>query len=218
MNKARHSLREEWLRPAKNVTTSLLDIDVALTDIVFHSHRDGLDGFGARRPAVVVDYAIEGIVRPAPGAEESEAEPYVVYVSGYEDRDRTDHGEDFDPRSVCYISNDRRPDFAWSTNIYIENFIFRRLVELYATRRIDSARISILLKVLRDSSGAIDLPILSRPGLLGEDDRHRQHSRAHLMSVQTSLNGAGTAGPGNLIQPPSPRVRLPRRRAAHSHR
>ena len=69
-----------------------------------------------------------------------------------------DRGEDFDQRSVCYIATDRRADYAWRANIYIERYIFRRIVELYASRRIDSVRISVLLKVLRDSSGAVEVP------------------------------------------------------------
>jgi len=188
--------RVDWRRPRKSLTTSVLDIDVALTDIVFQ-RADGFDGPEARRTPSVADYAIEGYVRPASFANGSDdaSGPFLVYLSGYEQGDRMDRDEDFDQRSVCYIATDRRPDFAWRTNIYIEGFIFRRLVELYASRRIDSAKISILLKVLRDPSGKIDVPHLSHPMLRSAGDRRRQHSRAHLMSVQTALGGTTKVHP-----------------------
>jgi hypothetical protein len=173
------------------MTTSLVDIDVALTDIVFEPRLDGRNDLDGGRPTAVVDYAIEGVVHPpeSPDGEGASA-PYRVYVTGYEKDDRLDRDEDFDPRSVCYIANDENPDEAWRTNIYIESFIFRRLVELYASKRIDSARISILLKVLRDPSGKVDVPALRHPMLRNEDGRRSRHSRAHLMSVQTALNAA----------------------------
>jgi hypothetical protein len=184
--------RAEPGRAPKSLTTSLVDIDVALTDIVFHRQGSGLDGLGDRRPSSVVDYAIEGVVRPAAPAREDDnaSVPLLVYVSGYEESDRLDRDEDFDQRSICYIATDRRSDYSWRTDIYIERHIFRRLVELYASKRIDSARISVLLKVLRDSSGAVDLPTSSHPMLRTAGDRYRPQSRAHLMSVQTSLAGA----------------------------
>ena len=219
MNSARHSRRNDRLHGAGGLTTSLVDFDVALTDIVFEHFGDGLAGFGAKRPLSVVDYAIEGIVYPGPAVEAGAAtEPFVVYVSGYEAGDRMDRSEDFDQRSVCYISNDRRSDYAWSTNIYIERFIFRRLVELYATKRIDCVKISILLKVLRDASGAVDVPTLSQPMLRTASDRHRRHSRAHLMSLQTWLGDAGSVGPESLVHASPWRTRLGRRQVSAPHR
>ena len=47
-----------------------------------------------------------------------------------------------------------------------------------------------MLKVLRDPSGAVELPTLSYPMLRTVGDRHYQQSRAHLMSLQTSLGAA----------------------------
>jgi hypothetical protein len=186
--------RVDWRRSRKSLTTSLLDINVALTDIVFRRQ----DGLGARRPSS--DYAIEGFVRSADADDDGASGPFLVYLSGYETTDRMDRDEDFDQRSVCYIATDRRPDFAWRTNIYIERFIFRRLVELYASKRIDSARISILLKVYRDPSGAIDVPHLSHSMLRTSGNEHRQHSRAHLMSVQTALGGPTQVHPALVAQ------------------
>jgi len=184
---ARESRRADGRRAPKGLTTSLIDIDVEMTDIVFQRQGNGFDGFGAPRAPSVVDYAIEGVVRSGPPATGDDEAPdsYLVYVSGYEDNDRMDRGEDVNQRSVCYIATDQRPDHAWRSNIYVSRFILRGLVELYVSKRIDRVRISILLQVLRDPSGAIDVPVLSYPS-----DRHRQHSRAHLMSVQTSLAGA----------------------------
>lgn len=189
----RHRNWISWTR-APSLVTSLIDIDVAMTDIVFQPYVDGLDSEG---PKAIVNYAIEGVVVSAGVDDEGAGASVssVVYVSGYEEADRMDRSEDFDRRSVCYIDSDRRPEDARRTNIYIERFIFRHLVELYASRRIDSARISISLKVLRDPSGAIEVPILSHPVLRTAGDCLRQHSRAHLVSVQTSLRG------GPLIDP-----------------
>ena len=179
-------------RASRTLVTSIIDIDLSMTDIVFHRRDNGFAGLGVNRPATLVDYAIEGVVRPGGAATPGEGapEPYLVYVSGYAQSDRLDRNEDVDPRSVCYIATESRADDAWRTNIYIERFLFRRLIELYATRRIDSAKLSILLKVLRDSSGAVELPSQSHPMLRSLGGRHRQHSRAHLMSVQTSLGAA----------------------------
>ena len=204
----RHRGRGGWGRAPKSLATSLIDIDVAITDLVFQRFADGLDARGPK----AVDYAIEGVV-PALAANEGAGalEPFVVYVSGYEDADRMDRGEDFDQRSVCYIATDWRPDHAWRTNIYIERFIFRRLVELYASRRIDSVRISILLKVLRDPSGAVEVPTLSHPMLRTAGDSHRRHSRAHLMSVQTSLSAAPQVDPAILSHASAWGARMGRR-------
>ena len=205
--------RPAWRRAPKNLTASVVDIDVFLTDIVFQRNEDGLEPLGAGRPSVLVDYALEGVVH----AGES-AQPYLVYVSGYEDADRMDRGEDLDQRSVCYVATDRRPDFAWRTNIYIERFVFRRLVELYASRRIDAARISILLKVLLDPSGAVEVPTLAHSMLRTAGDGHRRHSRAHLMSVQTSLGAARPADPAILRHSAPWGARLGRRQALASQR
>jgi hypothetical protein len=191
------SRRVDWRRAPKSLTTSIVDIDVALTDIVFQRNGNGLASLGARRPPSVLDCAIEGVVPAAALAIEDDraSAPRLVYISGYAESDRMDREEDFDQRSVCYIAADRGPDHAWRTNIYIECYIFSRLVELYASKRIDYARISILIKVLQDPSGAIALPTLSHPMLRTAGDRLRQHSRAHLMSVQTSLGVAAQVHP-----------------------
>ncbi len=205
-----HRRKGGWGRAPKSLATSLIDIDVAITDLVFQRFADGLDARGPK----AVDYAIEGVV-PALAANEGGGalEPFLVYVSGYEDADRMDRGEDFDQRSVCYIATDWRPDHAWRTNIYIERFIFRRLVELYASRRIDSVRISILLKVLRDPSGAVEVPALNHPMLRTAGDSHRRRSRAHLMSVQTSLSAAPQVDPAILSHASAWGARMGRRRA-----
>ena len=103
----RGSRQVSWRRAPKSLTTSLIDIDVAMTDIVFQRYRDGLEVHG---PKAVVDYAIEGLMPATAAAEGSaESEPFVVYLSGYEEADRMDRGEDFDQRSVCYIATDRPP-------------------------------------------------------------------------------------------------------------
>ena len=78
-----------------------------------------------------------GVVDPGAAERDGASDPLLVYLSGYEQADRMDRGEDFDQRSVCYIATDRRADYAWRANIYIERYIFRRIVELYASRRIE---------------------------------------------------------------------------------
>lgn len=211
----RQGRRVSWRRAPKTLSTSLIDIDVAMTDIVFQRHRYGVDSLG---PQAVVDYAIEGIVPGGVADEGAESEPFLVYVSGYEDADRMDRGEDFDQRSVCYIATDWRPDHAWRVNIYIERFIFRRLVELYASRRIDSAKISLLLKVLRDPSGAVEVPTLRHPMLRTTGDSYRRHSRAHLMSVQTSLSAAPQVDPALLAHASTWGARMGRGQALVANR
>ena len=152
----------------------------------------------ARARKTIVNYAIEGVV-VSTGVDDEGAGASVssvVYVSGYEEADRMDRSEDFDQRSVCYIDSDRRPEAAWRTNIYIERFIFRHLVELYASRRIDSGEDFDLAEGFarsfrsRRGAGPEAIHVLRTAG-----DRLRQHSRAHLVSVQTSLRG------GPLVDP-----------------
>ncbi|RBP11947.1 hypothetical protein DFR50_11554 [Roseiarcus fermentans] len=194
--------RVDWRRPRKTLTTSLVDIDVAMTNIVFQ-HGGSLSALDSRRPSSVIDYAIEGVVRGAEPEElgDGRSDPVRLYVSGYSANDRLDRDEDIDQRSVCYIAHDRSPDRAWRTNIYIESAIFRRLVELYASKRIDFAKISVLLKVLRDPSGKVDVPVSKHPMLRAAGDRRVEHSRAHLMSVQTAL---AANPPVRWAQPPRP--------------
>ncbi len=178
--------RIEWRRAARTLTTTIVDIDIALSGVVL---QEDDARFGSRAPSPV-DYAIEGFVRPpAAAADGGPPNPSVVYVSGYRTSDRLDRDEDFDPRSVSYIAIEAGPDQAQRTSIIIEAFIFRRLVELYATRRIDAARLSILLKVFRGASGEIEIPALVAPPLKSAVGLHSRHSRGHLMSVETALSG-----------------------------
>ena len=205
MTTGRRGRRIDWRRrPKSQLTTSLIDVDIALTDIVFESRAADLDFLGVRAPASVVDYAIEGVVRGTAVAAEEGAEPALVYLSGYAEADRMDRSADLDQRSVCYIANDNRPDHAWRTHIYIEQRIFRRLMELYASRRIDAARISIVLHVLRDPSGAVEIPASSEPLLRMAADPNRRHSRAQLMSVETSLAGRAGGRASILFQAAGP--------------
>ena len=207
--------RIAWRNTPKALSASLLDIDVSLTDIVFQRFENGFDGLGERRPSSLVDYAIEGVVHSGAAEGDGPSDPFLVYLSGYAQADRMDRYEDFDQRSVCYIATDLRPDYAWRANIYIERALFRRLVELYVSRRIDAARISVLLKVLRDPSGAVEVPSLDHPMLRFSHDRHDRHSRAHLMSVQTSL-GAPKGRHAAVARSPAWGARMGRQQALAS--
>ena len=182
---ARAKRRLAWGRPRKEVSTSVVDIDVVLRDIVFQRRapvQDRTDGV----PLTSGDYAIEGVVFHAAtdSGNESDAGPVLVYILGYEQSERMDRDRNLDPRSVCYIDTDRREDFAWHANIYVESFIFGRLVELFASKRIDFVRMSMLLNVLIDMSGTIDVPTFPA---LRTSDGHSQQSRCQLLSVLTSL-------------------------------
>lgn len=199
----------DWRR-APSLTTALIDVDLALTNIVFQQG-PSLEGPNGRRPRA--DHAIECVTR-LPGEDlDSEAETHLVYLSGYAHSDRLDWDEDFDPRSVCYIATDRRPGHAWRTSIFIESFIFRRVVELFTTKRIDAARISILVKALRGSSGAIEVPTIGAPMMKSAGATHGQHSRGHLMSVQTSLIGETEVRPASILFQSKPRTAVRPRRA-----
>jgi hypothetical protein len=206
--------RADWWRARSELTASIVDVDIALTDIVFHRRESEFEDFEERRPSSVADYAIEGLVRVAASGDEDGAapDPTLVYVSGYDAADRLDRDEDFDQRAVCYIATDRRQDYAWRTDFYIERHVFRRLVELFATKRIDFMRISVLLKVARDASGEVELPVVTRPMLRAAGDWRRQHTRAHLMSVETSLNAAASRHLAIGGRPPLWGARMGRRR------
>jgi hypothetical protein len=211
--------RVEWRLPQKRLSTALVDIDVHFTEVVFRRRAAALGASDDPRPASF-DYAIEGVVLRSAAQRDSEDDPErrLVYLYGYRQSERTDRDGDRDPRSICYIANDRREDFAYFANIYIEGRIFRRMVELYATKRIDCARISIVATVLSDSSGAVEAPTLTFPALRTVGDSHREFNRCRLLSVQTSLRfgprGGGAIGGRTAARGPHagrPEVAAPRR-------
>ena len=207
----RHRGKAGWGRAPKSLATSLIDIDVAITDLVFQRFADGLEARGPK----AFDYAIEGVV-PALAANEGAGalQPLLVYVSGYEDADRLDRGEDFDQRSVCYIATDWRP-----APCPAHQHLHRALhlsppcrTLRFAADRIPRGSRSCL-KVLRDPSGAVEVPTLSHPMLRTAGDSHRRHSRAHLMSVQTSLSAAPQVDPEILSHAAAWGARMGRSRA-----
>ncbi len=148
LNDGRQGRRIDWRSWPDSLTASIIEIDVSLTDVFFGRYGNGLNGLGDRRGSSVVDCAIEGVVRAPASAYENDglSDASLIYVSGYDESDRLHRGEEIDQRSRCYIATDRREDFARAADIFIERRIVRRLVELYASKSIDSARISIVLK------------------------------------------------------------------------
>jgi hypothetical protein len=183
-------------RRRKEREVSLLDIDVALHDMVFQRYSSALNFLGHQRPSTIEDYAMEGFVA---GADES----FLVYISGYEgdsiDQFETEH--DPDKRSPCYISTDRHVEYSWCTNVFVQGSIFRRLVEMYSSKRIDTVRLTVKLHVLRGPSDRVELPSVTFPMLGPSGALSTQHVRCQLLSVHTSLR-ADPAHEAEILPPP----------------
>ena len=172
----------------KSLGVSLLDIDIALRDIVYQRYHSPLNFLGRDRPPAVEDYAIEGAVHLPARDGDGYDEASLVYVSGYDtiDADGIDADADWDHRSPCYISTDRQMEYSWCTNIFIQNRVFRRLVELYSSKRIDALRLTVKLHIVRGPSENLELPTLTFPMLGPSGGLSFQHVRCQLLSVYTS--------------------------------
>jgi hypothetical protein len=184
----------------KGLEVSILDIDVSLHDMVYQRYASAVNFLGRQRPATVEDYAIEGAVSAPLSVDE--AETFLVYISGFEPDsiDQIELDRDPDRRSPCFISTDRQSEYSWCTNVFIQGAVFRRLVELYASRRIDSVRLTIKLHVLRGPTDKLELPSVTFPMLGPSGALSLQHVRCQLMSVYTSLRA--DPAHGSEILPP----------------
>jgi hypothetical protein len=177
----------------------VFDIDISLTTIVTQRYPDTLNFLGRRRPSFLEDYALEGCVEEARHPENGSS--LLIYLSGYDDPLLDEFRYDADPRSPCYIATDRRDAHSWSSRMYVRNALFRRLVELHATKRIDAVKLSVRLNmthVMLDAPvfGSLKLPILEAPS-----HPYFRHARCQLLSVYTSLAaepGAATVGQANI--------------------
>ena len=121
---------------------SIFDVAIDLTAIVYERYVGPLNFVGRRRPTLVEDCALEGRV-----ATLDSAEGLFVYLSAYDDLDADRDIVDADARSPCYISTDRADGHFGSARLYIRNVLFRRLVELHSTKRIDAVSLSIKFSV-----------------------------------------------------------------------
>ncbi len=181
---------------SKGLEVSLLDIDVDLHDMVFQRYAGSLNFLGLQRPKAIENYAIEGLVS---GPDER----FLVYISGYgyDSIDQLEFGYESDKRSPCYISTDRHAEYSWCTNIFIQAAIFRRLVELYASKRIDHLRMTVKLHLMRGPADRVELPAVKFPMLGPSGALSPQHVRCQLVSVYTSLRSDPSGGAE--ILPPS---------------
>ena len=195
----------------KAVEVSLLDIDVALHDMVFQRYTSSLNFLGRHRPSSIEDYAIEGSV-VVPSSDEG-GELFLVYISGFEpdNVDIAEFDRDPDRRSPCYISTDRHVEYSWCTNVFVQGSIFRRLVELYSSRRIDAVRLTVKLHLLRGPADKVELPSVTLPMLGPSGALSLQHVRCQLLSVYTSLRADPNTGTEMLPPPAAWGSRLGRR-------
>ena len=177
----------------------VVDIDISLTTIVYQPYSGTLNFLGRRRPSFLEDYALEGRVEQARHPESGSS--LLIYLSGYDDPNIDELRYNVDPRSPCYIATDRRDAYSWSSRMYVRNALFRRLVELHATKRIDAVKLSVKLNVIHvalDASvfGSLKLPILEAPS-----HPYFRHARCQLLSVHTSLTveaGGAPVGQANF--------------------
>jgi hypothetical protein len=146
----------------------MFDLDISMTTIVYERYSEPLNFIGRRRPAVPEDFAIEGRIQRKGHISEAEDGPGVLaYISGYDDQkfDNIRCGDD--ARSPCYISMDSVDGNSWSSRIFIRNGLFRHLVELLSTKRIDNVQLLIKLNLSQDNLGT---PAFSR-GATPDEDR-----------------------------------------------
>jgi hypothetical protein len=177
----------------------VFDIDISLTTVVYQPYPGTLNFLGRRRPSFLEDYAIEGRVEEARHPENGSS--LLIYLSGYDDANLDELRYNVDPRSPCYIATDRRDAHSWSSRMYVRNALFRRLVELHATKRIDAIKLSVRLNmahVTLDAPvfGSLKLPILEAPS-----HPYFRHARCQLLSVYTSLAaeaGGAPVGQANI--------------------
>lgn len=165
---------------------SIFDVGIDLTAIVYERYRGPLNFVGRRRPSLIEDCALEGRV-----AHDSQ-DGLFVYLSAYDDLTADRDFVDADTRSPCFISTDRADGHFGSARIYIRNVLFRRLVELHSTKRIDAVGLSIKFSVnqreIDDSFAPSNTWIFA-----AATHPYFRHARCQLLSVRTSLNGQ--AGP-----------------------
>jgi hypothetical protein len=171
----------------------VFDIDISLTTIVYQRYTGTLNFLGRRRPSFLEEYAIEGRVHEARHPENGTS--LLIYLTGYDDPLLDELQYSVDPRSPCYISTDRRDGYSLSSRMYIRNALFRRLVELHATKRIDAVKLSVRLNM---SHGALDAPPfgpLALPIFEAPSHPFFRHARCQLLSVRTSLAGEASKAP-----------------------
>lgn len=191
--------RDERYGSAFGSQIQVFDIDVSLSTIVHQRYPGTLNFLGRRRPSFLEDYAIEGRVEEARHPENGSS--LLVYLSGYDDPDLDELRYSVDPRSPCYIATDRRDARSWSSRMYIRNALFRRLVELHATKRIDAVKLSVSLNMTHVTLDAPIFDSLKLPILEAPSHPYFRHARCQLLSVYTSLAaeaGGAAVGQANL--------------------
>lgn len=178
----------------------VFDIDISLTTIVYQRYARALNFLGRRRPSFLEDYAIEGQVEEARHPENGSS--LLIYLSGYDDPLLDELRYSVDPRSPCYIATDPRDARSWSSRMYVRNALFRRLVELHATKRIDAVKLSVSLNLTRVTLDAPMFDSLKLPILEAPSHPYFRHARCQLLSVCTSLaaeaRGAAPVGQANI--------------------
>jgi len=173
--------RRGWRRPLIHV----FDIDVALTAVVYERRPGALNFLGRGRPSAVEDYALEGRVV---STDRDVSSSLVIYLSGYESPSLERNWDDADPRSPCFLSTDVQAGSLGMACIYIRSALFRRLVELHSTKRIDCLRLSVKLDAHQTTMEEAFAPAR---GTLLEAASHPyfRHARGQLLSVHTALAG-----------------------------
>ncbi len=184
----RTSYRE---RPDARSRLYWLDIDVTFNDII-RQDRMIPRGPAGRLPLPSLHYSIlngVGTVENAlsVGDGETTFNHFEVDVAAFEHTD-----EIFEPaelnRSAKMIWNDVDVD-APRLEIYVQPKMLRHLVELYVTKRIDTAVMSMKIAITRQLAGETGpgserLPLLNRDGRL-----YFRRTQCELLSVRAALGG-----------------------------
>lgn len=193
------TFRDERYGNAVASQIHVFDIEISLTTIVYQRYPGTLNFLGRRRPSFLEEYAIEGRVGQARHPENGSS--LLVYLSGYDDPLLDELRYSVDPRSPCYIATDRRDAHSWSSRIYVRNALFRRLVELHASKRIDAVKLSVRLNMTRVTLDAPSFDTLNLPILEAPSHPYFRHARCQLLSVHTSLAteaGGAPIGQANI--------------------
>jgi hypothetical protein len=162
------------------------DLGISMTTIVYERHSEPLNFIGRRRPSE--DFAIERRVQREGRIRDAEDEPSILaYITGHDDSKFSNIQCRDAAGAPCYISMESVDVNWWSSRIFIPDGLFRRLVELHSTKRIDNIQLSIRLNMSQGNLRTPAFPSLKAPLFGSQSLPYFPHVPCQLLSVYTSL-------------------------------
>ena len=166
-----------------------LDIDVVLRNILYRRRTEPARIISYQQPLSLEYCVLEGIGAVANaltvGQEPADVHQFVVHIAGYTEDEEDNPSFGLRPTAKMVWKN--LNEHSLRSDIYISIILFRHLVELYVTKRIDRVQLSIQIAVIGEHLGSLDVlpegfPLLGEAGHL-----HFRRMQCDLLSVYTSL-------------------------------